>query len=156
MSARTHSSAGGNRDLPVPSFCAFPAAFLFCAVPVFTCGFKPMRNVPPPNENLADLAAVLGCENVRMLVRTFLCEFPASLDKLATGDGRQHRRIAHNLKSNARLVGARRLSDHLAALEARLDWNDRATVTSRDVAQISAEFEIVAAHLRPFVGERAK
>ena len=43
----------------------------------------------PPTAELADLAEGLGHENVRMLVRTFLRDFPQSLLELAQ-IGRAH------------------------------------------------------------------
>ena len=112
-----------------------------------------MPDVPPPNEALQELASVLGDDNVRTLVRTFLRDFPASLKELQGGDRKNRHRVAHSMKSNSRLMGANALSDRMAAIEARLDTADGVDVTVVDIAEITAEFENVAKPLRAFVGE---
>ena len=111
-----------------------------------------MSNVPPPNAALAELAEVLGEDNVRTLVRTFLRDFPISLSELSGGDRKDRHRIAHSMKSNTRLVGALELSHRMAALEARLDRPDGGDVTPADLAAIAGEYEAVAAPLRAFTG----
>lgn len=111
-----------------------------------------MSNVPPPTESLAELAAVLGDDNVRTLVRTFLRDFPQSLSDLGGGDRKNRHRVAHSMKSNSRLMGALGLSDRMAALEARLDEPSGQDVTAEDLAAIAAEFEAIAGPLRTFVG----
>jgi HPt (histidine-containing phosphotransfer) domain-containing protein len=110
-----------------------------------------MSNVPPPNDALAELAAVLGEDNVRTLVRTFLRDFPVSLRDLGGGDRKQRHRVAHSMKSNSRLMGANELSQRMAALEARLE-SDGADVSPDDLAAITREYEQVAGPLRAFVG----
>jgi HPt (histidine-containing phosphotransfer) domain-containing protein len=110
-----------------------------------------MSTVPPPNDALAELAAVLGEDNVRTLVRTFLRDFPVSLRDLSGGDRKQRHRIAHSMKSNSRLMGAMDLSQRMAALENRLE-NNGEDVTPADIAAITKEYEAVAAPLRLFVG----
>jgi HPt (histidine-containing phosphotransfer) domain-containing protein len=112
-----------------------------------------MATTPPPNEALAELAAVLGEDNVRTLVRTFLRDFPASIKELGGGDRRNRHRLAHSMKSNSRLMGAIPLSERMAALEARLDHAEGADVGPQDLAAIAAEYEEIAAPLRAFVGE---
>src|SRR4051812_47371230 len=111
-----------------------------------------MSNVPPPTDALADLAAVLGEDNVRTLVRTFLRDFPISMRDLNGGDRKQRHRIAHSMKSNSRLMGAMELSQRMAGLESRLE-SDGADVTPEDLAAITAEYEAIAAPLRAFVGQ---
>lgn len=111
-----------------------------------------MSNVPPPNDALAELAAVLGEDNVRTLVRTFLRDFPTSLRDLGGGDRKQRHRIAHSMKSNSRLMGAMNLSQRMAALEARLESNGD-DVSAADLEAITREYEEVAAPLRLFVGQ---
>jgi HPt (histidine-containing phosphotransfer) domain-containing protein len=111
-----------------------------------------MSNVPPPTDALADLAAVLGEDNVRTLVRTFLRDFPVSLRDLNSGDRKQRHRIAHSMKSNSRLMGAMDLSERMAALENRLEGNG-ADVTAEDIAAITREYESIAGPLRSFVGD---
>ena len=108
---------------------------------------------PPPNDALAELASVLGDDNVRTLVRTFLRDFPASMRELEGGDRKNRHRVAHSMKSNSRLMGAQALSERMAALEARLDGETGADVTPADLAAIAAEFERVAGPLRAFVGD---
>jgi HPt (histidine-containing phosphotransfer) domain-containing protein len=108
---------------------------------------------PPPNEALAELAAVLGDDNVRTLVRTFLRDFPISLRDLGTSPERKNRhRLAHSMKSNSRLMGALQLSQRMAALEERLSRADGEDVSPADLAAITAEFAEISAPLRKFVG----
>lgn len=107
---------------------------------------------PPPTDSLLDLASVLGEDNVRTLVRTFLRDFPISLRDLNGGDRKQRHRIAHSMKSNSRLMGAVQLSERMAALEARLEANGE-DVKPEDLAAIAAEYESLAAPLRRFVSE---
>lgn len=111
-----------------------------------------MPPTPPPNQALAELAAVLGDENVRTLVRTYLREFPLSLQQLGGSDRVTRHRLAHSMKSNSRLVGAVTLSQHMAALELRLADDAGEDVTPGDLAVITAEFEAAVGPLRAFVG----
>ena len=109
---------------------------------------------PPPNEALAELAAVLGEDNVRTLVRTFLRDFPISFQSLSTATARKDKhRIAHSMKSNSRLMGAHDLSQRMAALEERLAEENGADLQPGDLARISADFEAIAGPLRTFVGQ---
>ena len=107
---------------------------------------------PPPNDALAELARVLGEDNVRTLAGTFLRDFPQSLAQLSRGDPAQRHRLAHSMKSNSRLMGALGLSARMAALEARFSGGDT-TLTPAELADISADFEAIAAQLRRFIGE---
>ena len=112
-----------------------------------------MSNVPPPTDALADLAAVLGEDNVRTLVTTFLRDFPASLAELSGGDRKNRHRVVHSMKSNSRLMGAMELSQRAAELEARLEPAGGADITAGDIAAITLDFEAVAGPLRAFVGQ---
>lgn len=112
-----------------------------------------MSSVPPPNEALADLAAVLGEDNVRTLVGTFLRDFPGSMRELSAPERHNRHRAAHSMKGNSRLMGAFDLSEQMAALEARLERADGKDVTPEDLAALAAEFEKVAKPLRAFTGE---
>lgn len=112
-----------------------------------------MANVPPPTESLAELAHVLGEDNVRTLVRTFLREFPTSFRALSAGERHDRQRAAHSMKSNSRLMGALELSSRMAAIEARLEQPDGADITHEDLVAISAEFEAIAGPLRAFAGQ---
>ncbi len=112
-----------------------------------------MSSVPPPNEELAELAAVLGEDNVRTLVRTFLRDFPASLAELSgPGDRKNRHRVAHSMKSNSRLMGAHALSQRMAGLETRLEQPGGADVTDDDLALIERDYQTITAALRHFVG----
>ncbi len=105
-----------------------------------------------PNEALAELAAVLGEDNVRTLVRTFLRDFPTSFKELSNVDRREQHRVAHSMKSNTRLMGAMKLSERMAELEKRLETAGGPGITPADLTAINAEFETVAGPLRAFVG----
>ena len=129
-----------------------PASFLFCAVAGNRWRFADMSNVPPPNDALAELAAVLGEDNVRTLVRTFLRDFPVSMRDLGGGDRKQRHRVAHSMKSNSRLMGAMELSQRMAELETRLEGNG-ADVGPDDLAAVAAEYETISGPLKAFVGE---
>lgn len=112
-----------------------------------------MSNVPPPTNALAELAEVLGEDNVRNLVRTFLRDFPGLLRDLNRGDRKQRHRIAHSMKSNSHLMGAFQLSQRMAALETRLADETASDVTAGDLTAIAAEYEAAAGPLRAFVGD---
>lgn len=112
-----------------------------------------MSSSPPPNAALADLAAVLGQDNVRTLVRTFLRDFPLSFKSLTEGDRQNRHRIAHSMKSNSRLMGALSLSQRMAEIEKRLSDDHAEDVTADDLKYIAAEFEAIAVPLRKFVGD---
>ena len=130
----------------------FSASFLFCAKDWFWCGLTTMSTVPPPNESLAELASVLGEDNGRTLVTTFLRDFPQSFKKLDGGERKNRHRAAHSMKSNSRLMGAYALSERMAELEARLEKENGPDVTPGDLDAIAAEFETVAGPLRAFAG----
>lgn len=112
-----------------------------------------MPGEPPPNSDLADLAAVLGEDNVRLLIRTFLTEYPVLLRQLADGDRRTRQRLAHSLKSNARVIGARSLSARMAEFERRLAQSNEPDLSASEIADVRAEFDAFAVALRTFAGE---
>jgi HPt (histidine-containing phosphotransfer) domain-containing protein len=112
-----------------------------------------MTHVPPPNKEIADLVELLGEENVRLLIRTFLRECPALIRQIETGDRTTRHRLVHSLKSNARVVGALDLSARMLELEARLATETGPDLTAEEVARIAADFDRAAAPLRTFVGE---
>ncbi len=103
-----------------------------------------------PNNDLAELAALLGVDNVRILVRTFLREYPLLLQQLMDGDRKTRHRVVHSLKSNTRVIGARTLSARMAALELRLNDASAPDLNTSELAEIAAEFDAVAAPLRVF------
>jgi HPt (histidine-containing phosphotransfer) domain-containing protein len=108
---------------------------------------------PPPTSALAELAAVIGEDNVRTLVRTFLREFPTAVQNLGRGARKDRHRVAHGMKSNARLMGALELSQRMAAIELRLASPDGPDMTNSEIASIAAQYEEIAIPLRAFVGE---
>lgn len=106
----------------------------------------------PPNQALSELSALLGLENVRSLLRTFLAECPRLVGQLPGADRPTRERIVHNLKSNARIVGAIDLSERLAGLERRLRDPAQPDLDTTEIAVLAGEFEAVAAGLRSFAG----
>ena len=108
-----------------------------------------MSRVPPPNPALVELAAILGDDDVRTLVRLFLAEFPAALRAIASSGRDDARRLAHSQKSTARLMGAPALAEKMAALEQRLTAPG-ATLTAAELAAATGEFERAAAALRKY------
>lgn len=111
-----------------------------------------MSSAPPPTHELVELSEVLGEDNVRTLVRTFLRDFPVSLAELGGGERKNRHRVAHSMKSNARLMGAHDLSKRMAALEARLESDSGPDVTADDLTLISRDYELISGPLRAFVG----
>ena len=111
-----------------------------------------MSSELPPNEALAELAAVLGVENVRTLVRTYLHDFPMLFQQLSGGERKNRHRVAHSMKSNSKLVGAMNLSRRMAEFEARLAAENGQDVQPADLAAIQAEFKSIEPPLRKFVG----
>lgn len=114
--------------------------------------------MPPPttpNRALADLAAVLGEDNVKTLVRTFLRDFPLGLRDLNLGERRNRHRVAHSMKSSSRLMGAAALSQRMAEFEARLADADGGDLSADEIAGIARDFEALAAPLRVFAGDGA-
>jgi HPt (histidine-containing phosphotransfer) domain-containing protein len=107
--------------------------------------------MPPPNQSLADLANVLGEDNVRNLVRTFLREFPLSFQALGSGDRQNRHRLAHSMKSSSRLMGAQALARRMAEIECRL-MEENGDVTPQDLEMILSEFEALSGPLRDFAG----
>lgn len=107
----------------------------------------------PPNEAIAELVSAMGDEHVRTLVRTFLRDFPNSMQALATADRKNGRRIAHRMKSESRMMGALDLSRRLLEIQERLTPETGAELTPADISAIAAEYEAIAAKLRGFVGD---
>jgi hypothetical protein len=109
--------------------------------------------VPPPTPALAELAAVLGEDNVRTLVRTYLRDFPVSFREFSKGVNPDRHRLAHSMKSNSRLMGALQLSQRMAGWENRLSTAPNAVISAEEIAAIAGEYEEIARQLRAFVGE---
>jgi hypothetical protein len=106
---------------------------------------------PPPNEAISELAAVLGDEATRDVVRLFLEDFPVSISRLGTGSRDDQVMIAHGLKSSARHMGAAALSRRMAKLEACLGVPGGA-ISGEELAAAIADFAAVAPQLRQYAG----
>jgi len=104
----------------------------------------------PPNEALAQLNEILGLEDTRDLVRTYLKEYPGLVRSMAEGDRETQHRAAHSLHSSSRYMGLSTLLPLLLALETRLmQPNER---TSRDdINAINTELARVIPVLENFV-----
>ena len=109
------------------------------------------RVKPPPNPSLRELAAVIGEENTRNLVRTFLREFPASIKELPLVERKHQHRLIHSMKSSTRVVGAQDFSARLAQLEAKLAEPALPDLSPPEIQQLTSEFETIAGPLRDFV-----
>lgn len=128
------------------------SAFFVCAAEPACCRTLMSSGPAIPNQDLAELVALLGEDNVRLLVRTFLREYPSLLANLAAGDRKTRHRLVHSLKSNARIVGAREVSEYMAAIEDRLSQDAQPDLSAAEVADISARFQRIAESLRVFAG----
>ena len=106
----------------------------------------------PPTPELAHLAEILGLDDTRDLVRTFLLEFETIRQGLQSGPRAKQHRLAHALKSSAGHMGAKALSACAAALELRLEARD-GKITPADLQAIASAFEDQAPALRIFAGE---
>jgi HPt (histidine-containing phosphotransfer) domain-containing protein len=110
-------------------------------------------DLPPPNDAVADLLDAMGRESVQTLVRTFLREFPKSMQELATADRKNGRRLAHRMKGESRMMGAAKLSQRMLEIQERLTPETGAEFTPADLSAIAADFEEIAAVLRKYVGD---
>jgi HPt (histidine-containing phosphotransfer) domain-containing protein len=107
----------------------------------------------PPNDAVAELVEAMGRESVHTLVRTFLREFPKSIQELANADRKNGRRLAHRMKGESRMMGATNLSKRMLEIQERLTPETGAEFTPADLAAIKADFEEIAAELRKYVGD---
>lgn len=144
----THSNVAPSTP---PRLSIFRLSFVL-RLQLETLPFPAVPTRPPPTEALAELAAVLGEDNVRTLVRTFLRDFPISLRELGGGDRKNRHRLAHSMKSNSRLMGAFALSQRMASFEERLSRTDGEDVTAQELSEVTAQFEEIAGPLREFAG----
>jgi len=106
-------------------------------------------SLPPPNEALRDLAALVGDEATREIVRLFLHDFPASIRILARCSLEDQMRIAHGLKSSALHMGAAGLSRRMEAIEERLARPGE-TLGPEELGEAAADFEAFAPDLRKY------
>jgi hypothetical protein len=108
-------------------------------------------SLTPPNEDLVALAAVLGDDATRDIVRLFLHSFPESMRRLTNGTHDEQVRIVHGIKSSALHMGATALSQRMAATEAKLGRPGE-KFTEADMAAILADFKAVEPELRQYSG----
>ena len=108
-------------------------------------------STPPPTEALAELISVIGEDDTKDLIRTFLSDFPPMIRTLSAGEIETKRRTVHSLKSTARHMGALALSRRMALFETKLSQID-ADLSSADITLIVEEFEKAAVPLRAYLG----
>ncbi len=106
---------------------------------------------PPPNEALKDLAALLGEEATREIVRLFLQTFPESMRSLAGCSRDEQMRIAHGLKSSALHMGAPGLSERMRVMEEKLGRPGE-SIGPEEIGEAAADFEAFAGGLRRYAG----
>ena len=109
-------------------------------------------NHPAPNEALVELVGILGEDDTKDLVRSFLHDFSPSIRRITMGDKDSQRRTVHSLKSTARHMGCLALSRKMAMYETRM-MDAGAELTTDDIIAIVEEFEKAAPPLRAFVGK---
>lgn len=107
----------------------------------------------PPNEAIAQLVEVLGTDDTRDLVRTFLKEYDGLIRAMTAEDKQLQHRAVHSLKSSCRHMGLASLVRKLEALEARV-LLPTGKVTLEDIAAINSEFERQVPPLRNFAAGR--
>ncbi len=107
----------------------------------------------PPNEALVELVDILGEEDTKDLVRTFLQDFPPMIRGITTGDQEAQKRTVHSLKSTARHMGALALSRRMALYEQRLN-EPMTSLTGEDITLMVEEFEKCAGPLRAYATSR--
>jgi len=108
-------------------------------------------NPPPPNFALQDLAALVGDDAAREIVRLFLSNFPEAVRSMGQGTRQEQMRIAHGLRSSALHMGAEKLSRLVMQIEDKLA-QPGAAMDPADLAAAVAEFEAVAGDLRKYAG----
>jgi HPt (histidine-containing phosphotransfer) domain-containing protein len=106
-------------------------------------------SLPPPNESLRDLSALLGEEATKEIVQVFLADFPATIEKMSTSGLEDQHRLAHSLKSSALHMGFVELSRRMGELEDRLSRPGGA-VAPGELAEAMSDFEAFAADLRKY------
>lgn len=106
----------------------------------------------PPNEALTQLSEILGMEDTRDLVRTYLREYAGLVCAMAEGDRATQHRAAHSLKSSSRYMGLSSLVPLLLALETRLMQPNEKT-SQADIEAINNELARVIPALETFVSD---
>ncbi|MCC6416535.1 MAG: Hpt domain-containing protein [Opitutaceae bacterium] len=107
----------------------------------------------PPNTALVELAEILGVDDTRDLVRSFLKEYDGLIRAMTVPDREQQHRAVHSLKSSCRHMGLATLVRKLEALEARV-MLPNGKVALEDIAAIHSEFERGVPPLRRFAAGR--
>jgi hypothetical protein len=106
-------------------------------------------STPPPNPAISELAAVLGDEATREIVRIFLQDFPGAVRRLGSCPREEQIMIAHGLKSSSLHMGSAGLSVRMAAIEARLERPGE-TLGAPEIDGAIAEFDALAPMLRAY------
>lgn len=104
----------------------------------------------PPNPAIAELLDVLGDDDTRDLIRTYLQEFSGLIRTMATDDRTAQHRAVHSLKSSSLHMGLTALSRRLQTLEASLLLPE-GSLHATDLAAITEEFERGVAPLRAYL-----
>jgi HPt (histidine-containing phosphotransfer) domain-containing protein len=108
-------------------------------------------SAPPPNLALQELAALVGDDAAREIVRLFLASFPEAVRGLSTGSRQEQMRIAHGLRSSALHMGAGRLSELVTQIEDKLA-SPGVALAPGDLADAVAEFEALEGGFRTYAG----
>jgi Hpt domain len=104
-------------------------------------------NSVPPNDSVEALAAVLGEDAAKEIVRLYLSSFPETLRNLIDGTREDQLRLVHGVKSSSLHMGAMELSDRLASIESKLIKGD-GTLTQDDLLAIEAAYGAIEPALR--------
>lgn len=109
-------------------------------------------NQSPPNEALVELVDILGEDDTKDLVRSFLQDFSPSIRRITMGDHESQKRTIHSLKSTARHMGCLALSRKMAMYETRMT-DSIEQLTTEDIIAIVEEFEKAAPPLRAYTAK---
>lgn len=112
-----------------------------------------MSSPAAPNESIAELVDVLGIDDARDLVRTFLKEYDGLIRAMTVEDRQLQHRAVHSLKSSCRHMGLAALVRRLEALETRV-LLPTGKVTMDDITALNSEFERAVPPLRNFAAGR--
>ncbi len=102
-----------------------------------------------PNDSIAELIGILGVEETRGLVHTYLKEYDSLIRIMVAGSREEQHRATHSLKSSSHCIGLFSLSSYLKALEAKLS-QPLGTVTKDDITGVIAEFQRTIKPLKDF------
>jgi Hpt domain len=103
----------------------------------------------PPNDSVEALAAVLGEDAAKEIVRLYLSSFPETLRNLIDGTREDQLRLVHGVKSSSLHMGATELSDRLALIEEKLIKGD-GTLTQDDLSAIESGYGAIEPALKVY------